>query len=417
MTRLHVAVLDEELPYPLTSGKRIRTFNLLTRLAAKHRVTFISHRNHNADELSDAGIALRRHDIFPIVVNHEIPQKSGLGFYGRLARNLVSPLPYSVASHTSRQFNHAVDHLLRNDPPDLWHCEWTPYAQAMHRRPVPWVVMAHNVESLIWQRYAETEIDPFKRWFITKQWKRFQEFEGWAYSTANRTIAVSQEDADLIQRDFGAENVAVVDNGVDIDYFTPSLKVERDPNRLLFLGSLDWRPNQDAVTYFLDAIFPLVLQQEPDAKLSIVGRKPPQWLQARLAKSPNVELHADVPDVRPHVHSAGQLIVPLRIGGGSRLKILEALASELPVVTTSIGVEGLRLNHQEHCTVADNPEPFAIAVMETMTHPKAAHLLAVRGRNKVLAEYNWDVLADKMDQVWQETAQKKGLTKRELVAA
>jgi glycosyltransferase involved in cell wall biosynthesis len=398
-SRLHVAVLDEDLPYPLNSGKRIRTFNLLTRLAKSHRITYIAHRNPDPDELRVAARALRDFDIFPVVVERVVPPKSGVGFCFRLARNLVSPLPYSVATHSSRALREAMDRVAREDRPDLWHCEWTPYAHAMFRRPWPWVVMAHNVESIIWQRYMEAESNPLKRWFLEKQWKRFVAFEAWAYANATRTIAVSHEDAERIERDFGAKNVAIVENGVDTGYFMPDDSVSRDPHRMLFLGSLDWRPNLDAVQMLLDGILPRVQSAEPRPTLAIVGRKPPEWLRA-AASRPGVELHADVPDVRPFLHGAGMLVVPLRIGGGSRLKILESLATGTPVVTTTIGVEGLRLVAGEHCTVADGEEVFAAAVIETMRHPQQARMQASQGRGRVLAEYDWDGLARKLESVW-----------------
>src|SRR5947209_4523654 len=131
---LHVAVLDEELPYPLTSGKRIRTFNLLRRLADRHRITYLCHRNADADEAAAAADAFRDAGITPLVVDRPVPRKSGLPFYARLLANLLSPLPYSVATHTSRQLCEAAKQLLRTDPPDLWHCEWTPYAQTLRER-------------------------------------------------------------------------------------------------------------------------------------------------------------------------------------------------------------------------------------------------------------------------------------------
>jgi polysaccharide biosynthesis protein PslH len=403
MTRLHVAVLDEELPYPLNSGKRIRSFNLLTRLAKSHRITYIVHDSPDAEQRREAARVLRRYDIFPLIAERRVPPKSGPFFYARLMRNLASALPYSVTTHTSRELRAAADKVAREDPPDLWHCEWTPYAQTMFRRPGRWVVMAHNVESLIWQRYTETEANPLKRWFMEKQWKRFERFESWAYSNATRAIAVSREDADRMERDFGATDVAVVENGVDTSYFRPDDTVPRDPHRMLFLGSLDWRPNLDGVRQLLDSILAKVQQSEPRATLTIVGRSPPDWLRAEAANRPGVELHADVPDVRPFLHAAGMLVVPLRIGGGSRLKILEALACTTPVVTTTVGIEGLRLNN-EHCTIADSNDDFVGGVLEAMRHPRMAHMQAALGRSRVLAQYDWNGLAGKLDEVWHEAA-------------
>jgi glycosyltransferase involved in cell wall biosynthesis len=303
-----------------------------------------------------------------------------------------------------------MDRLVTSDPPDVWHCEWTPYSHAMRRRPGRWAVMAHNVESVIWQRMAEAEANPLKRWFIRQQWKKFETFERWAYTAATRTIAVSREDADRIERQFGARDVAVVDNGVDTEFFRPDPDVTRDPYCVLFLGSLDWRPNQDAVRLLLDDIFPKVRAAEPRATLFVVGRKPADGLREAVKRSPGVELQADVPDVRPFLHGSGVLAVPLRIGGGSRLKILEALAAGLPVVTTTVGVEGLRLAPGEHCTVADGTDSFAAALLDAMRRPEAARDRTARGRERVLAEYDWDRLATQLNGVWQSVAAQPAAT-------
>ena len=132
------------------------------------------------------------------------------------------------------------------------------------------------MESLIWQRYYETESSPLKRWYIGRQWRKFERFERRAFASAARTIAVSDEDAALARERFGADRVDVVENGVDVDYFRPDGSA-RNPRSILFLGSLDWRPNLDAVQRLLDQVFPQVLREEPLARLVIVGRKPPPW--------------------------------------------------------------------------------------------------------------------------------------------
>jgi glycosyltransferase involved in cell wall biosynthesis len=411
--RLHIAVLDEELPYPLTSGKRIRTFNLLRRLADRHRITYVCHRNADPAEAEATAEPICEAGMTPLVVDRSVPKKSGLGFYARLAGNLLSPLPYSVATHTSRQLRQAVERLQASDPPDLWHCEWTPYAQTLRELGTRnselgtrnlscaprWLVMAHNVESLIWQRYAETEPHPLKRWYVRRQWRKFERFERWAYSAATRTVAVSPEDAALVRNHFGAARVDVVDNGVDTEYFHPR-NAQRDPFRILFLGSLDWRPNLDGVRLLLDNIFPQVRAQEPRARLVVVGRNPPEWLRQLTAQRAGIELHANVADVRPFLWQAGVLAVPLRIGGGSRLKILEALATGLPVVSTRIGAEGLALEADRHIVVADGPEAISEALLRAMSDPAPMRAMAECGRERVLECYDWDALAERLEEVW-----------------
>jgi glycosyltransferase involved in cell wall biosynthesis len=398
--RLHVAVVDEELPYPPVTGKRLRTFKLLVRLAGRHRITYLAHRNADPAEASEAARVLAGYGIEPVVVGRAVPAKSGPGFYARLAANLLSPLPYSVASHRSRALQRAIAACAASGTVDLWHCEWTPYAANLGgltgaRR----LVMAHNVESLIWQRYHETEPNPLKRWYIGEQWRKFERFERRAFAEADTVVAVSPEDAALITRRFGARHVDVVDNGVDTDYFQPR-PGERDPMQILFLGSLEWRPNLDAVDQLLEHVFPAVRAAEPGARLCLVGRNPPPTVHLRAAEQANVELHANVPDVRPFLARSGVLAVPLRIGGGSRLKILEALAAGVPVVSTRVGAEGLWLEPGRHLTVVERPEDMAAALVQVIRAPGPAQAQAECGRQRVLARYDWGLLADKLEQVW-----------------
>jgi len=397
---MHIAILDEELPFPLTSGKRIRTLNLLQRLAKRHRLTYVCHSNADFKETHAAERHFADIGIEAVVVDRAVPQKRGAQFYARLGGNLLSSLPYSVATHASPELCRAVERVAADRCIDLWHCEWTPYAQTMRDLDVgPWVVMAHNVESLIWQRYTETEKNPVKRWYIRKQWRKFERFEQWAYSAARRTIAVSPDDARMIRERFGVWHVDVVDNGVDTKYFRPAQSAP-EPKTILFLGSLDWRPNIDGVRLLLDNIFPTVKAFEPDAKLLLVGRNPPDWLRQQTHNRPGVELHGSVPDVRPFVARATVLAVPLRIGGGSRLKILEALASGLPVVSTKIGAEGLELDPGQHFEVVDGTEPMAEALVTAIRNPQQMRQQAEQGRRKVLARYGWATLADRLEQVW-----------------
>jgi polysaccharide biosynthesis protein PslH len=407
---LRVAVLDEELPFPLTSGKRIRTFNLLSRLADRHRVTVLCHRNPDREESLAAQDAFRDRGIETVVVDRAVPSKSGPGFYARLAKNLLSPLPYSVATHASPALAAAVRDFASDNEVDVWHCEWTPYAQVLRDalgNALPaarWTVMAHNVESLIWQRYAETEANPVKRWYVRGQWQKFERFERWAYAAATRPIAVSHDDARLMREQFGVAKAEVVENGVDVDYFKPRRDVDRDPTRLLFLGSLDWRPNLDGVRLLLDDIFPQVREKAPHATLSLVGRRPPEWLRARAAETPGVKVFADVPDVRPFLATCGMLVVPLRIGGGSRLKILEALATETPVVSTRVGAEGLQLTADRDLILTETLAEMPAAILEAIRRPDDARETAENGRRRVLEQYSWVPLADQLDRVWHHVA-------------
>jgi len=399
---LHIVVVDEELPYPPNSGKRIRTLNLLLPLARRHRIAYLCYPHAHPRETERAVEFFQKQGIEPVLVKRPLPSKVGFAFYGRLLWNLFSPLPYSVQVHNSSALRQAIQSYAATHDVDLWHCEWTPYGESLNAKvSAPWVVMAHNVESLIWRRYYENEGHWLKQWYIKHQWRKFVRFEHRMFSAAARTIAVSENDARLMQEQFGAAGVDVVDNGADVAFFQPDESV-RNPKYILFLGSLDWRPNLDAVKLLLDRVFPKVLAQEPSARLILVGRKPPPWLVDRLHVCRGVELHADVPDVRPFLRRCGVMVVPLRIGGGSRLKILEAIASECPVISTAIGAEGLHLVPGQHFVQVDTPEEIAAAILQHICHPEPLAEMARQGRQVVVDRYDWSALSKKLEAIWLE---------------
>jgi glycosyltransferase involved in cell wall biosynthesis len=378
----------------------------MVRLARRHRLTFICHRNADREEAHQAAAFYAGHDIEAILVDRVLPPTSGPAFYGRLALNLLSKHPYSVSSHDSRPLRQAIQDYAVSHAVDLWCCEWTPYALALRDlRDVRRIVMAQNVESMIWQRYAETESNPIKRWYIRRQLRKFQRFERWVASGADQIVAVSDNDARTFQESFGARHVSVVDNGVDTRYFQPDSQL-RESGTILFLGSLDWRPNRDAVDLLLERIFPAVQKAEPGARLILVGRHPSPELHRRVHGKPGVELYGDVADVRPFLNRCGILAVPLRIGGGSRLKILEALACRLPVVSTAIGAEGLCLEPGKHLTVVSEVDGMAAQLIHALRNPHAMQVMANAGRQRVLERYDWDSLADKLEETWYECVER-----------
>jgi glycosyltransferase involved in cell wall biosynthesis len=401
---LRVAVVDEHVPYPVMSGKSIRTVNLLLRLARRHRITLLCHRNHDTTETQRGISYLADHGIATVLVEGDPPPKSvmcsGPRFYARLGLNLLSPVPYLVQANCSRAIRLAVRRYSAAHPVDLWQCEWTPLAGVLRGlKQTPQLMIAHNIESLIWQRYYEAETNLLRRWYIKRQWRKFQRFEKQTFAAATHTVAVSEADAALARAEFAAERVAVVDNGVDTSYFRPRSD-SREANHLLFLGSLDWRPNLDGISQFLQRVYPAVRAAEPAARLSIVGRNPPAWLADRVRSLPNVQIFANVPDVRPYLARAGIMIVPLRIGGGSRLKILEALAMETPVVSTRIGAEGLAVQADRHLVVTSDIDDMAPTLIAGMRAPGRMQDMARAGRQLVEDRYDWEQLASELERIW-----------------
>jgi polysaccharide biosynthesis protein PslH len=397
--RLKVLVVDESIPYPPNSGKTSRTWNLLRRLASRHSVCILCYGYPNAPgtaEIEKLGIDLR--------VVEPRPNLAGWRLYLHLFLNLFSPFPFSVAKHYSRNFQRQLDELLKEDSWDLIQVEWTPYARFITRTPKAPVLMAtHNVESQIWARRAEHTANPFAKVFFSMQEWKMHRFEKWALLRASAATAVTNLDLSTL-RSWGVTNVNLVSNGVDLERYSPASGGERE-EELLFLASLDWYANQDALGYFVKNILSAVRERRPGATLRIVGRKPPESISNQYSSLPGIEFVGEVKEVGSHLDRATVIIVPLRIGGGSRIKILEALAAGKAVISTTIGAEGLDVISREHLLIADSPAAFAGGIEELLGSTQLRRRLGANGRNLVAARYGWDQIAIRLETVWYDVSE------------
>jgi glycosyltransferase involved in cell wall biosynthesis len=378
-------------PYPPDSGGTVRTFNLLKRLCSRHEITLVAP--------SKPGVDLD--DVFGGRLVRAIAVTSPGRTMRRALGSLLSPLPYIVRAHENPAMRAAVHDALATDHFDLLHCDSISVVPAIPDAAVAKTFNAHNIEAMIWERYVREERRPWMIPVLRSQLAKVAAYEADLPRQFDCCIAVSEEDRAEMRRRYGAENVSVVANGVDLDFYS-ALPDQCAPG-VAFVGSLDWRPNQDAVRWLLESIWPLVLAQAPGARLCVVGRRPPHWV-ASLCGRANASLCADVPDVRPYLADASVLVVPLRIGGGSRLKILEAMAAGRSIVSTTIGAEGLDVRAGEHLMIADEPASFAREVVSLLGDPARRQSLAGAGRALVESQYGWDRISLDMEEAWRLTA-------------
>jgi len=398
--RLRVLVADEALPFPPDSGKRLRTWHLLRRLARRHEVVLLCY-GEESEAAKRALAALGAAGIECHMVAPP-PEHSGWRLYGRLAGNCFSAWPYSVAKHHSRRFQAALEELLRRRAFDLVQVEWTPYASHLQDLPLPHVIATHNIEAQIWQRRGEISRSLAARLYFKEQARKMLRFERVAFGRAQAVTAVSAQERNEAVR-LGARNASVVANGVDLEAMQPRHgEIVRE--RMLFLGALDWFANQDAVLHFAQVIFPLIRRLRPAAHLQVVGRRPPQALRHQLSRLDGVEMVGEVDAVQPVLAQAAVVVVPLRVGAGSRIKIVEALAMEKAVVSTRIGAEGLEVSDGEHLRLADEPGEFAAATAELLGDPDQAARLGRAGRRWVQAHHSWDDCARSLEQAWLQAA-------------
>jgi glycosyltransferase involved in cell wall biosynthesis len=287
--------------------------------------------------------------------------------------------------------------VLKRVVPDIVHLDMlftAPLSQEISN--IPWILGQHNEESRTMRRWAEDQ----KRWIRRKtaaldSLKLSRWEEEWI-RRSDACIAVSEEDAKSFRTMSSKSQVFVVENGVDAADFSPPSNVSREQSRLLFLGTLEYGPNQEAITTFCKQIFPLISKERPDVRLQILGRGAPQRV-VNLGQIPNVDFVGFVDDVRPYLWSASASIVPIQTGGGTRFKILESLAAGCPVVSTNLGAEGLELLDGIHCYIADDAELFAQRVLELIDNPEIAGSLAKNGQEFVINKYDWASVAPKLE--------------------
>ena len=376
--------------WPLDAGGRIRSFAILSALSRRHRVTVLT--THAPGEDPDALVRQLPHCHAVISVPHDTP-KPGSWQYGReLLRSWFSPDPIMLWKWRVPALGHEVDCWFENRLTDLCVADFLHTIPNIPKTPtVPVVLFAHNVEHQIWKRLGLVERSLWRRLLLEMEWRKMRRREARACIGLPLTIAVSEADQALLATIAPGARVRAIPTGVDIQYFRPDSGKEK-PNRLVFTGSMDWFPNEDGMLYFLHDILPRIRQDIPDVMMTIVGRSPSSRLRTAATKA-GALVTGTVPDVRPYMAEAAVYVVPLRVGGGTRLKIFEALAMGKAVVSTTIGAEGLPLTPGLHGMLADDPANFSHAVVSLLHDAERRRKLGGAGRQLVEERYSWPQVA------------------------
>lgn len=390
---MHILWIKTELLHPVDKGGRIRTYQMLRALRERHQVTYLT-LDDGAAAPDAAEKAAEYADTLIRVPFRSAPKRSAR-FWGELAMNLGSRLPYAVAKYKSPELTRAIRLALRDSHVDVVVCDFlAPSLNVPDDLGVPTVLFQHNVEAEIWRRHTEVRSNPLARKYFQLQWQRMERFERAECRRFDRVIAVSVQDAELMRSAYDVPDVAAVPTGVDIGYFSPAGNVSREPRHLVFTGSMDWLPNEDGIRWFVGEILPRLKTLVPDVMVTIVGRHPPDAIRALAGTDASLRVTGTVPDVRPFIESAAGFIVPLRIGGGTRLKIFEAMAMGCPVVSTSVGAEGLPVRHGEHLLMADSADAFARAAADVLRKPTEAAVLARAAAELVRTSHSWGRVAE-----------------------
>ena len=381
---------------PPDIGGKIRSYNILRQLAKHHAVTFFSfYAAHENDAHAELSQVFQR--VIPIPL--DLPQAKSAGELLDYTIHLFSPEPYTLTKYCRPLVRRRLCALLQEETFDVILCDFLFAAGAIPWDwPCPKVLFAHNIEAVIWQRHYEVTRNPLWKALSWLEWKRMKAAERRYLQKADHVIAVSENDRATFARSLDPQKLTVVATGVDTGFFQPSGEREM-PNSLVFTGSMDWFPNEDGMFYFANEIFTLIRRQVPDATLCIVGRKPSRRLQDLASRVPNIQLTGWVDDVRPYVAQRAVFVVPLRIGGGTRLKIFEAMSMGKAVVSTSIGAEGLPIRNGEHLLLADDPVSFAESTLRLLGDPTHRAQIGRAARHLVEQNYSWSTVSKGFAQV------------------
>lgn len=390
---MNILWLNAGLLLPLDKGGKLRTWHLMRRLAKRHDITYLSFAEPSQTPLDREG--MREVCAHLQTIPRTDVGKGTARFHLDAARHVLDRVPYAVAKYRSTAFRDALDRLLHTRRFDAVVCDFLPpVVNLPDRLPCPAVLFTHNVEAEIWRRHAQAARNPVARFLLTQQWQRMLRFERNALARFDLVLAVSDADRQTFERLYpGALRTPahVVRTGVDTTYFAPMAAPERRAH-LVFTGSMDWLPNEDGMTHFVRDILPLVRHAEPDATLSIIGRAPTPAVR-RLADGAGIEVTGRVEDVRPHIAAGAVYIVPLRIGGGTRLKIFEAMSMGKAVVSTTVGAEGLPVTSGQNVVIADEPERFAEAVVHMIRDADRRRRIERAARRLVVDQYDWSAVA------------------------
>jgi sugar transferase (PEP-CTERM/EpsH1 system associated) len=371
---------------PPDTGGKIRSYNILRQLAKHHAVTFFSfYAAHENDVHAELCQFFQR----VIQVPLDLPPAKSAREFLDYAVNLFSREPYNLTKYCPPVIRKKLRALLQEETYDVILCDFLATARAIPWDwPCPKVLFTHNVEAVIWQRHYEVARNPLWKALSFREWKTMEAAERRYLQKADHVIAVSENDRAAFAGYLDPEKLTVTPTGADTEFFQPSGEREM-PNSLVFTGSMDWLPNEDGILYFAKEIFPLILRQVPDVTLRIVGRKPSRRLQDLASRIPNIHLTGWVEDVRPYLAQGAVFIVPLRIGGGTRLKIFEAMSMAKAVVSTSIGAEGLPVRNGEHLLLADDPASFADSTLRLLGNASQRAQIGQTARLLVQQNYSW----------------------------
>jgi glycosyltransferase involved in cell wall biosynthesis len=384
--------------HPTNKGGQIRTLEIVRALHARHEIHYAA---LTQDPNSEGPARANEYSTKSYAYPHAVPSKRSLAFAWQLAGGFFSEMPLAVSRFYSPQMAAGLAALIEKERFDRIVCDFL--AAAPHfSDPGKFVLFQHNVETMIWRRHVENATGPLQRAYLQMQANRMENYERRICRAAGSIIAVSDVDVRTMRELFQVERVAAVPTGVNLGYFAapPQLPARpADAADLVFVGSMDWMPNTDGVDYFAKSILPLIRQRKPECSIAIVGRDPSPATLSLAEGDSRFFVTGTVPDVRPYLWHSKATIVPLRIGGGTRLKVYESMAAGVPVISTTIGAEGLTYHAPANIRIADDPQAFADQCVELLDQPAIRASMAQAALEMVTDNFSSESVATRFEEL------------------
>jgi polysaccharide biosynthesis protein PslH len=392
---MRILLLTQVLPFPPDSGPKVKTWNVIKYLARHHEVTLVSFVR------GDQSASVRHLQNYCREV-HPVPiQRGMLRDLRYLLDSFLTRQPFLMIRDQRSEMQDLIDQLAARVKFDVVHADQLNMAQYAYRVPAAHkVIDAHNALWLLYKRLWQTMRAGPKKWLLNRDWQLLKKYEGQVCREFDAVLAVSEEDRQALEEAAGQElNITIIPIAIDTDEVTP-VNRRAQGDRILHIGTMYWPPNIDGILWFLQEVLPLIRNERPEVDFDIVGANPPQEIIAFGDKDKKVHVTGYVEDPSPYLESASLMVVPLRAGGGMRVKILNALGQGLPIVSTTLGCEGIAIQAGVHLLVADSPQDFAGAVIRLLEDRHLAGELGRRGRQLIESTYDYRVACRSLEEAY-----------------
>ena len=394
---MKILFITPNLPFPPDNGGRMRTFGFLKELSTRHDVSLLSfhHSRDDVENIQELREICTRVLTVPLTKRQLRKNKRMVQL-----RSIFQKMPYQYLSHYSQMMQQQIFQITDKHDFDIIQVEFSQMGYYdLHSNSVN-ILDQHNIEAEILYRTYRAENPSVRKLYSYIEWKKFQQTEIDLCRKFSACLTTSDHDRDILKRSSPSLSVQVIPNGVDSTFFRPNKRATSNRNVILFTGTINYFPNTDGLKYFLKEIFPIIQREIPSIQFVIAGKNPTPEIR-EYSTDPQIEVTGYVKDIRECFSKASIVVVPLRIGGGTRLKILEAMAMGVPVISTSVGAEGLNLVHKQDILIADTPNQFAREVIQLCRDEVTQQRLAKNGRKLIESKYDWKAIVSSLEQTYE----------------